>query len=201
VSTVGPPSSPAGGGWIRLLRRVIEALDEAGIPHMVSGSVASTRHGEARATQDIDIVIDPSEAQIDVLLDRLARRRPGDSELFVDDALEAWRHRSQFNVLDPATGCQVDLIIRKDRPYSRREFERRQPARIGAVDLFVVSPEDSILSKLEWSRTSESERQRRDAQSIVEVQGDGLDWAYLDRWAVELEVADLLASVRDQARP
>lgn len=201
MSTVSPPSPPAGGGWIGLLRRVIGALDETGIPHMVSGSVASTRHGEARATQDIDIVIDPSEAQIGDLLDRLAHRGPGDSELFVDDALAAWRHRSQFNVLDPATGWKVDLIIRKDRPYSQRELERRQPARIGDVDLFVVSPEDSILTKLEWSRTSESERQRRDVQSIIDVQGDGLDWAYLDRWATELGVADLLAVVRDQARP
>ncbi len=168
---------------------------------MVSRSVASTRHGEARATQDIDIVIDPTADQIDPLLVLLGERGPEDAELFVDDAHAALRHRAQFNVLDPTTGWKVDLIIRKDRPFSVVEMARRQPATIEGVPLAVVSPEDSILSKLEWSRSGESERQLRDAASVVEVQGDVLDWEYLERWAGELGVADLLAETKRRWRP
>ncbi len=148
-----PASPPTRGGLARLLACVVHALDEVGIPHMVSGSVASTRHGQARATQDIDIVIDPLESQIGPLVDLLTRQDPGDAELYVDDAHAAWQHRSQFNVIDPATAWKVDLIVRKDRPYSQVEMERRQPATIEGVSLYVVSPEDSILSKLEWSRS------------------------------------------------
>lgn len=190
-----PASPPASGGLVRILTRVVSALDEVGIAHMVSGSVASTRHGEARATQDIDIVIDPTESQIGPLVDLLTRRAPGDTDLYVDDAHAAWEHRSQFNVLDPTTGWKVDLIVRKDRPYSRVELERRQPATIEGVALYVVSPEDSILSKLEWSRAGVSERQLRDVVSVLEVQGQDLDWRYLEHWAGELGLTDLLTDV------
>ena len=43
---------------------MIAALDAAGIPHMLTGSFASGYHGAPRASQDIDLVIAPSEAQI-----------------------------------------------------------------------------------------------------------------------------------------
>lgn len=43
-----------------LLREVVQALDNAGIPHMLVGSFASTSHGAPRSTQDIDVVIDPT---------------------------------------------------------------------------------------------------------------------------------------------
>ena len=125
----------------------------------------------------------------------MTRRAPGDTDLDVDDAHAAWEHRSQFNVLDPTTGWKVDLIVRKDRPYSRVELERRQPATIEGVALHVVSPEDSILSKLEWSRAGVSERQLRDVVSVLEVQGQDLDWRYLEHWAGELGLTDLLTDV------
>ncbi len=47
-----------------LLGRIVRALNEAGIKHMIAGSFASTYHGEPRTTQDIDIVIDGSRASI-----------------------------------------------------------------------------------------------------------------------------------------
>lgn len=168
---------------------------------MVSGSVASTRHGQARATQNIDNVIDPTPAQIAPLVDLIGRRGPEDAELYVDDAHAAMAHRSQFNVLDPTTGWKVDLIVRKDRPFSVIELARRQPATIEGVPIHLVTAEDSLLSKLEWSQANESERQLRDAASILAVQGDELDWAYLERWALELGVTDLLAEMRRRWRP
>ena len=111
-----------------VLATVVAALDRAGIPHMVSGSVASARHGEARATQDIDLVIDPSPAQLDELHARLV-----ESGWYVGDARSALEHRSQFNMIDSTSGWKVDLIIRRDRPFSRAEFERRRPVVVGGV--------------------------------------------------------------------
>jgi hypothetical protein len=48
-----------------LLARTLASLDANGIPHMLAGSFASTFHGKARTTQDIDLVIDPSPAALD----------------------------------------------------------------------------------------------------------------------------------------
>ncbi len=63
--------------------------------------------------------------------------------------------------------------------------------------MFVASPEDTILAKLEWYRLGGevSERQWRDVIGIVSVQGEQLDWEYLRRTAIQLGVADLLESL------
>jgi hypothetical protein len=52
-----------------------------------------------------------------------------------------------------------------------------------------------ILTKLEWAKSSGSERQIRDAAGIVEVQGSALDGAWLARWAKALGVEDLIARI------
>lgn len=40
-----------------LLRIVIQALTQAGIDYMITGSLASSLQGEPRATHDIDLVV------------------------------------------------------------------------------------------------------------------------------------------------
>lgn len=179
-------------GLFAALSAVVEVLDDVGVPHMVSGSVASARHGETRATQDIDIVIDPTSDQIDRVCDGF--RSLG---WYVGDGRAALQHRSQFNVIDTASGWKVDLVIRRDRPFSREEFDRRVQATIGGVDTWIVTVEDSILSKLEWAAAGGSERQLADVRSMLSQQGDRLDRAYLARWATELGVDRLLQQVDD----
>ena len=53
-----------------LLAEIVQALDAAGVPHMIAGSLASTLHGEPRSTQDIDLVIDPAPDQLTTFADR-----------------------------------------------------------------------------------------------------------------------------------
>ena len=84
------------------------------------------------------------------------------------------------------------MIVRKDRPFSRIEFERREKARVLGVEIFVATAEDAILSKLEWSQMGESERQLEDARGIMAVKGGALDHIYLAKWAANLGVEDLL---------
>ena len=136
------------------LRRLVALLDGAQIPHMVAGSFASTLHGTPRSTQDIGLVIDPSGQTLLTFVAGLPS-----SEYYASDdaARDALRRRSQFNVIDMATGWKADLIVRKARPYSVEEFRRRKSERILGVDVFVATPEDTILTKLEWAAMSGSE--------------------------------------------
>lgn len=171
------------------LRRIVAALDAAGIPHMVAGSFASTHHGRPRTTQDIDFVIDPSPQALDAFVSAL----PADAYYVDRDAaLDALRRRSLFNVIDQSTGWKADLIVRKARPYSVEEFGRRQATRMLDVAVFVATAEDTVLTKLEWAKLAGgSERQLRDAEGIMELRRGALDRAYMDRWARELGVEDL----------
>jgi hypothetical protein len=93
----------------------------------------------------------------------------------------------------------VDLVLRKDRAFSASEFERRQAARIFGLAVFVATPEDTILSKLEWAKLGESERQLRDVAGILAIAGPTLDRAYIERWLGELGVGALWERAQREA--
>jgi len=165
------------------LSAVVTLLDDAEIPHMLPGSMASTFHGEPRMTRGIDMVVDPTPESIDRFVAALDRSR-----YYVDDDVEAVPRRDMCNVIDTETGWKVDLIVRKDRPFSREEFDRRQPVVIGGVELFIATAEDTVLAKLEWRALSDSERQFRDVVAVLAAQD--LDVVYLRHWAPELGVTE-----------
>ena len=175
------------------LARIIAALEAAMIPSMVAGSFASTFHGEPRTTQDIDLVVDPSRDALDRFVRSLD---PARFYVSSEAADQAWRQRGLFNVVDLASGWKIDLILRKERAFSRSEFERRMPATILGVAVHVATAEDTILAKLEWARLGESERQLRDVIGVVELCGESLDRAYIERWARDLGVETLWERVR-----
>ena len=171
------------------LATVLALLDGAGIPYMLTGSVAASYHGRPRATHDSDIVIDPTPDQLASLVQGLI-----DADFYVhsERALEALRNRRPFNVVDMRYACKIDLIIRRDRPFSHQEFGRRVSVDLSlGRPVTIVSTEDAVLSKLEWARLAgDSERQLADAAGVVAV-NPSLDRAYIEHWATELGVLDL----------
>lgn len=175
-----------------VLRRVLGALADAGVPYMLVGSFASTLHGAPRTTQDIDLVIDPTPAALGRFVSSLDT-----PELYVGpDPLEALERRDQFNVVDTKSGWKIDLVIRKDREFSRSEFDRRIETSLFGMGVWTATAEDTVLAKLEWAVMSGSDRQLNDAATVLAVQGDAMDDEYLDRWATVLGVADLLDRAR-----
>jgi hypothetical protein len=171
------------------------ALEGAGVPYMVTGSFASSIHGVPRATQDIDIVIEPTRAQ---LADLIAKFTEPNYASDSDDAFEAFRHRSMFSVIDRRGTWKIDFILRKDRPFSKREFGRRKQIEILGVSIYAATPEDVLLAKLEWAKLGESERQLRDAAGIIEIQGEKLDLEYVERWVAALDIEDQWRAVREK---
>lgn len=166
-----------------VFHRVMSALEQAGIQCMVTGSFASSYHGSPRSTQDIDIVVDATE----VKLRSFVRSLPAE-EYYVDEttALEALREETQFNVIDIATGWKIDLIILKSRAFSREEFERRTLADLDGERVAIVTAEDLIVAKLEWSRAGGSLRQVEDVASIMRIRGAELDIARIERWVSQM---------------
>jgi hypothetical protein len=175
------------------LRDVVLALDEAEIGHMVVGSIASTHYGPTRSTQDIDLVIDPREAEFERFLTSLDHER-----LYVPDemARQALHPNGQFNIIDYHSPWKIDLMMLGEEPFDTVQFERRRPASIGGIDVFVASPEDTVLAKLRWHRLGGSGRQLQDVAGILEVMAGQLDEDYLDRWADELGVREVLDGLR-----
>lgn len=170
-----------------VFRRVIGALEGAGIPYMLTGSFASSFHGMPRATQDIHIVISPAPDQLRALV-----RLFPESEYYSDEdaVLDAERRQSQFNVIDFATGWKIDLIIRKSRPFSPEEFDRRSVVDFGGMRLAIATAEDVLNAKLEWAKLGRSERQIEDAAGILRIRSGELDREYVHKWVRQLNLQE-----------
>lgn len=173
------------------LAHIASLLTDCEIPFMVAGSMGSTHYGEPRSTIDIDIVIDPTPDQLRRFIGQLSDDHYADLRA----ALSALSLRSMFNIIDTTSGWKVDLIIRKNRPFSVTEFQRRTQVLLLGVLVPLASPEDIVLSKLEWAKKSESERQIRDARSVLKTMRQPMDFSYLRHWAAELGVEDLLNDI------
>lgn len=166
-----------------VLRRVISALNQAGISYMLSGSFASAFYGSKRSTVDIDIVIDVMPEQMGSFLQALP---PEQYYVDLDAALQALRQQSMFNLIDQKSSWKIDFIIRKSRPFSLKEFSRRQQVKFDDIAVYITSPEDVVLSKLEWAKMGQSQRQIEDVAAILELRWKSLDQEYIREWMTEL---------------
>jgi hypothetical protein len=182
------PSDP-----IRVLLHVTGLLERIGTPYLLGGSLASSMLGEPRSTVDIDIAIVLRSADVPVLVAGLG------SEFYVDEGAvrDAVDRRTSFNAIHQPTVLKVDFFVLGDAPFDRAQLEgrRRSPALEGSGRcVFVSSPEDLILRKLDWYRQGAgvSDRQWRDVLGVLKVQAERLDLAHLRHWAAVLDLAELL---------
>lgn len=171
-------------------------LDNSGTPYMVVGSVASSLHGTPRSTLDVDLVADPSSASLEALVQALL-----DAGYYVepDTARSALRDRTQFNAIDPSSGWKADFVMLVDAPFEASEFRRRRTVKALGTDIYMATPEDTIIAKLRWAQAGESERQLRDVAGILQVSGPELDATYIDRWIRRLDLQDVWAQANAMA--
>lgn len=162
---------------------LLAALDKLEVPYAVGGSVASSVYGNYRFTNDVDLVVALREEQVKEFLEALGADFYGDAE----DIRRAFRIERSANVIHMPTAYKFDLF-----PASKGGFRARQLSR--RLEFATVSPEDTILAKLDWMRQSggQSEQQLRDILGVIAVQGDRLDRAYLEATAAELGLAEEL---------
>jgi hypothetical protein len=186
--------------WVAL-GPVAAAFDRLGVKYYVAGSVASSAYGLARATMDVDLVANLRQADIDPLCDSL---QPA---YYVSRSAlaEAVARKSCFNVIHLETMLKVDVFVARNRRYDAIAIERIRQDTFDEDDpatrFWLAAPEDVVLSKLEWFRLGGevSERQWGDVVGVLKVQGESLDRGYLQQWAGELGIADLLATAWNEA--
>jgi hypothetical protein len=180
-----------------LLRRVVAALDAAGIDYMITGSIASSLQGEPRLTHDLDVVVKITEKQVGELLKAFPV-----PQFYFDErsAREAIRTHGSFNVLEAAEGGKVDFWLLTQEDFDTSRFQRKYQEEIFGFSLKVSAPEDTILQKLRWAKMSGgSEKLFTDALRVYEVQALSLDRSYLDSWAARLGVRELWEKLLSQA--
>jgi hypothetical protein len=175
---------------LEVLKEVARRLDRAGIAYMVTGSIATNFYTVPRMTRDIDIVVELAEED----LGRFIPLFEADFYLDPRTVRDAVKDKGMFNLIESEHVVKVDFIVRKDSLYRRREFSRRKRVAVDNRNLYLVAPEDLILSKLEWAKESRSELQLSDARNLLKYV-KRLNRRYLARWAKQLGVESLYREV------
>ena len=170
-------------------RDVLDRLEGLGLPWYVTGAWALAAYAEPRMTRDIDVVVDLDRAGYERLI------RPAfEGDFLVNDPIDLGG-RWIGGVIHKQDIVRVDLIFGRTDPWARQAMERSvrlEHPTLGPI--WVITPEDLVLAKLEWSEGT-SELQVRDVRSIIRLVAD-LDWPYLERYAQTLGISDRLEAVR-----
>lgn len=185
---------------IEVTLKVTNVFEKLGVAYLIGGSLASTLYGMVRTTQGSDIV---AEMRLEHLRPFVAVLQ---DEFYVDDEMvaEAIRRNSSFNIIHRETMFKVDVFIPRSRPFLQSQLARVQRQAFTfetEVSAKFASPEDTILSKLEWYRLGGevSDRQWRDILGVLKTREGELDLDYLRQWARDLKVSDLLERVLQEA--
>ena len=185
---------------VEVTLKVTGFFEKLNIPYLIGGSLASTLYGMVRTTQDSDIVAEMQPEHLQPFVSALR------DEFYVDEEMisDAIQRNSSFNIIHRESMFKVDVFIPLPRPFLQSQLARAQKQTFqfeNQVSAKFASPEDTILSKLEWYRMGGevSERQWRDILGVLKTRAGELDLAYLRKWAGELEVQDLFERALKEA--
>jgi len=170
----------------KVLKDVVTRLNKNKIPYMLSGSIAMNYYSEPRMTRDIDIVIEIESAK--KFYNLFKKNFYVDLEMIKNSIL----NKKMFNIIHLGEIIKIDFMVRKDSEFRKTEFSRRRKVKIGNLEIFIVSIEDLVLSKLIWAKDSHSEIQLKDVKNLL---GEKVDTEYIKKWADALLINNLLNEV------
>jgi hypothetical protein len=91
-----------------------------------------------------------------------------------------------FNAIDYETGFKVDFILRKNSEFRKLEFSRKKKIAIADFEVWIVSSEDLIISKIEWIQQIQSEKQKSDIVQLLKT--PEIDRNYIIKWCKNLNL-------------
>ena len=164
------------------LKILILFFDQYKIPYMLSGSVAMSTYILPRFTRDFDFIVHLKRDDAQLLSTHFK-----DGYYCDEDAIrEAIKYRTMFNIIDHKSNYKADFIILKDDPFNQEEFLRRRLIDFQDMEIYIVSPEDLLLSKLIWIQEIQSSLQKEDIRLLSAI--DKLDWDYIQNWIRKLKL-------------
>ena len=176
---------------------LIGALDAAGVPYMIVGSLASNFHGIPRSTRDADFVL---QVSLDGL-QRLAGCLPPELALEQQSAFEAVTGTVRHLIALRGSPFVCELFALSGDPHDQERFRRRQRVELLGRITFVATAEDMIITKLRWAVDAHRAKDRDDIRNMLAVQGSALDWDYLTHWSAAHGTARLLDEIRFSIPP
>lgn len=182
-----------------LLLKIVKILKVLKIPYMITGGIAVLMWGRVRFTADIDIVVELRREDTD-RLEKALHKLGQAGYLDKETMLQAVDDLGEFNFIDGESGVKVDFwILKKDDPFDVIRLKRRKRRILHGERVNFISPEDLILTKLQWYAKNGSSRHLEDIESIFKISWKKLDIPYLKKWVKKLGHFNLLNRMWPQA--
>lgn len=181
-----------------LLRRVVDALERLKLPYLVTGSIATILYGEPRFTNAIDVVVQLPLDRAEALV---AAFPAGEFDVDLEQVRAAIARRGQFNIIHPASGLKVDVMIPAMDDFDRSRFARTRRVRPAAgLEADFAAPEDVIVKKLQYYAEGGSEKHLRDIRGVLRVSSTAVDREYVAAWAERLGLREPWELILDAER-
>lgn len=176
---------------LKVLKMVVERLEQTRVPYFISGSMAANYYSVPRMTRDIDIVLELKPTHLKSFIESFRNDFYTEEESIKEEV----DRRGMFNLIHKKYAFKVDFIIRKETEFQDSCFQRRREVRLGDYEAWMISLEDLVIAKLLWAKDSLSELQLRDVKNLLLTAGN-LDRAYLEQWVSRLSLKDVYERVK-----
>ncbi len=171
-----------------LMVRVADALASSGIAYLLAGSFSSNFYGIPRSTKDADFVVElPGGVGRDFMA-KLGADFEADPQLSFETNTGTYRQLIQHT----RSPFKVELFLLSNDPHDQARFQRRVAVSAYERRIWLPTPEDVIIMKVRWGRS----RDQDDVRAVMGVQGDKLDWPYIEGWCTRHGTRALLEEIR-----
>ncbi|MEW5760430.1 MAG: hypothetical protein AB1779_06670 [Candidatus Thermoplasmatota archaeon] len=162
----------------RSLKKIIEILEDCKIDYMLTGAIAVSYYGKPRLTHNIDVLVALQKKDVDNIVKKLKL------QFYVDkgSVIDAIEETSMFNAIHNTTGIKIDFWIIKSDKYDELRFSRRLRKKILNKKMYIIAPEDLIITKLLWYKKYKDKKHYDDVEGICQIQTSKLNMEYLDKW-------------------
>ena len=185
---------------LSVIQKITAVFTRLGIDYFIGGSFASALHGLPRATRDVDFIADFKTEQVAAFVMAL------EAEFYLDAKTirSAITHERSFNVIHLETMFKADIFVLASTKWARHQFQQRilKPLQAEApMQVWTCTAEDIVLQKLLWFEKGArvSRQQWDDVLGVIKINRQSLDYAYLEQWSSELDIAQLWQDVRADA--
>lgn len=178
---------------LKVLFMITKKLETAGVPYLISGSIAANYYTVPRMTRDIDVVVELKLNDVDRFVKVFG------SDFWVDPSMvkQEVMSRGMFNLIHKEYVIKVDFILRKENQFQESAFHRRKRVTVERQAMWFISAEDLILAKLLWAQDSCSEVQLNDVKHLLRTV-EGLDQIYLTKWIDRLALQKIYRKINHE---
>jgi hypothetical protein len=178
-----------------IVAATLVAIEKSGLDYVIVGAFAAGYHSFVRATKDADFVVAAPLSGIEKILPHF----PAVFHLDPQPQVEMLTGTSRWIVLVEGTEFRVEIFHLSNDPHHAAIFQRKKAVNLPmhSGKTWILTAEDLVIQKVRWGRTHDLD----DARNIVAVQGDALDFRYIESWCQRHGTIERLAAIRASVLP